>query len=63
MHGFNVGKFVRKQGKGPIGMPASDPNDETGITKMAHNATTEKSGAAKYGHGGRHDAKVSRRLG
>jgi hypothetical protein len=44
-------------------MPASDPNDETGITKMAHNATTEKSGAAKYGHGGRHDAKVSRRLG
>jgi hypothetical protein len=43
-------------------MPASDPNGETGIMKMAHNATAEKSGAAKYGHAQRHDAKVSRRL-
>ena len=33
-----------------IGMPASDPNGETGIVEMADNATAEKSGAAKYGH-------------
>jgi hypothetical protein len=62
MHGFNAGKFARIQGKDPIGMPASDPSDETGTTKMAHNATAEKSSAAKYGHAGRHDAKVSRQL-
>src|SRR5262249_53439888 len=54
--------YAGKQRKDRIRMPASDPNDETGITKMAHNATAEKSGAAKYGHAGRHDAKVSHRL-
>src|SRR5712671_7223433 len=43
-------------------MPASDPSDETGIMEMAHNATAEKSGAAKYGHAQWHDAKVSPQL-
>src|SRR5712671_6776808 len=43
-------------------MLASDPSDETGIMEMAHNATAEKSGAAKYGHAQGHDAKVSPQL-
>src|SRR5258707_13054106 len=43
-------------------MPASDPSEETGIMEMAHNATAEKSGAAKYGHAQWHDAKVSPQL-
>ena len=43
-------------------MPASDPSDETGIMEMAHNATAEKSGAAKYDHAQSHDAKVSPEL-
>jgi hypothetical protein len=62
MHSFDAGNFAGKQGKDRIGMPASDPGGEIGIMKMAHNATAEKSRAAKYGHAGRHDAKVSRRL-
>ena len=45
-----------------LGMSGSDPNGETGIMKMADNAPAEKSGAAKYSHTRRHDAKVSRRL-
>ena len=48
--------------KDRIAMPASDPGGEIGIMKMAHNATAAKSRAAKYGHAGGHDAKVSRRL-
>jgi hypothetical protein len=62
MHGFDAGNFTGKQGRHCIGMPASDPSDETGITEMADNATAEKSGAAKYGHAQRHDAKVSPQL-
>lgn len=30
--------------------------------EMAHNAAAEKSGAAKYNHAQRHDAKLSRQL-
>jgi hypothetical protein len=30
--------------------------------EMAHNAAAEKSGAAKYNHTQRHDAKLSRQL-
>jgi len=40
----------------------SDASDETGITQTADNAPAEKSGAAKYSHTRRHDAKVWRRL-
>ena len=60
MHSFDAGNFAGKQGRHGIGMPASDPSDETGIMEMAHNATAEKSGAAKYGHtSARHVTKVS----
>jgi hypothetical protein len=59
---FDAGNFVGKQRKDRIGMPASDPSDETGIIKMAHNATAEKSRTAKDSHARRHDAKISRRL-
>jgi hypothetical protein len=62
MHRFKAGHVARKQGWDCIGMPASDPNGETGIMKMADNAPAEKSGAAKYSHTRRHNAKVSRRL-
>jgi hypothetical protein len=62
MHSFDAGNFAGKQGRHCIGMPASDPSDETGIMEMAHNATAEKSGAAKYGHAQSHDAKVSPEL-
>src|SRR5215470_19660427 len=62
MHRFKARHVAGKQGRDCIGMPATDPSDETGIMEMAHNATAEKSGAAKYGHAQRHDAKVSRRL-
>jgi hypothetical protein len=50
MHSFDAGNFAGKQERHCIGMPGSDPSDETGILKMAHNAAAEKSGAAKYGH-------------
>src|SRR5262249_46464781 len=43
-------------------MPTSDASDETGIMQMADNATAEKSGATKYSHAQRHDAKLSRQL-
>ena len=62
MNSFDAGNCAGKEGRHCIGMPASDPSDETGIMEMAHNATAEKSGAAKYSHTRRHDAKVSRRL-
>jgi hypothetical protein len=62
MHSFDAGNFAGKQRRDCIGMPASDPSDETGIMEMAHNPTAEKSGAAKYGHAQRHDAKVSPQL-
>jgi hypothetical protein len=62
MHSFDAGNFAGKQRRHCIGMPASDPSDETGIMKMTHNAAAEKSGAAKYGHAQSHDAKVSPRL-
>src|SRR3984893_3602394 len=62
MHSFDAGTFAGKQGRHCIGMPASDPSGETGIMEMAHNATAEKSGAAKYGHAQWHDTKVSPQL-
>ena len=62
VHSFDAGNYAGKQGRHCIGMPASDPSDETGIMEMAHNATAEKSGAAKYGHAQWHDAKVSPQL-
>jgi hypothetical protein len=62
MHSFDAGTFAGKQGRDRIGMAGSDPSGEIGIMKMADNAAAEKSGAAKYSHARRHDAKVSRRL-
>src|SRR5262245_32224555 len=62
MHSFDAGHVAGKQGWDCIGMPASDASDETSIIQTADNAPAEKSGAAKYSHTRRHDAKVSRRL-
>src|SRR6516164_2415725 len=62
MHRFDAGVFAGKQGRHCIGKSGSDANGETGIMKMADNAPAEKSGATKYGHAQKHDAKVARRL-